>query len=295
METDKWFPQVGGACDKSQTARATLYCLGHAGGTPADFAAWDAQHASPALRVRPVCLPGRPPRHHEPCPTSITAAATAIAAAIERDFAPAAPSHALVLYGESYGALLAFETARRLSASTAARLAAVVVASRAPPSTPSSAPDDSQRFSRIADDSAFIDAVARAYGDPLLARVATASGDSAAPLVARLRADLGAYEAYTGATARLACPVLACRGRDDPATTAADMVAWACDFGAAGSAMRTYEGGHFFARDAVVAHTLVSDIEAFVGQCTAKVLVPTAATRQHDKKEDEEEEMLMCF
>ena len=297
METDKWFPSVG-ACDKSQTARATLYCLGHAGSTPADYAAWDRQHASPALCVRAVCLPGRPPRHHEPRPASVAAVATAVAAAIERDVAAAstaAPARAVVLYGESYGALLAYETARRLTGAAAARLAAVVVASRTPPSAP--APDAAHQLARIADDRAFVAAVARAYGDPALARVAAAPGDCAAPLVARQRADLRACEGYAGAAARLPCPVLACRGRDDPATCDADIAAWARDFGAAHSATRTYAGGHFFARAEPVAHALVADIEAFVGQCAGARLLGAATGKQERgvAEVEVEEDMLLCF
>ena len=302
METDKWFPCVSSS-DKSQTAKATLYCLGHAGGTPADFAAWDAQHAGPALCVRPVCLPGRPPRHHEPCPASIAAAATALAAALERDVAATAPDRAVLLYGESYGALLAYETARRLTGRAAARLAGVVVASRGPPSV--LAP---HRLSHIADARAFAAAVARTYGDPALARIAAAREDGdggdiwecAEPLVARLRADIAAYEGYGGATARLPCPVLACRGCDDPATDSADLDAWVRDFGGgdcARSATRTYEGGHFFARNEAVAHALVADIEAFAAQCIPEVLSKGSSEGAEKSVDevDEEEEMLMCF
>ena len=313
-ELRKWLPVFCGRLgrDKSATARATLYCLSWAGGSPADFSAWDAEHASAALKVRPVCLPGRAQRIREPPITSVAEAAERVAAVVGRH--AAAERRPFALYGQSYGALLAYEVARRICAAhkdAAPLLVAVVVASRPPPCV-QDPPVGAARLSDIADNAELVRAVAAKYGDEQLARVCAAGADVLDVFVPQLRADLTAYENYRAVKAgeagtRLPCPVLVCRGREDSTVGSEESLrAWARDFGSSGSKedVLVFPGGHFFARDRAVAHELVACVERFVlecaenqKECAAETETGTTGTATGTTlaAPSEEEELLMCF
>ena len=265
-----------------------------------DFCTWDANHTSGALKVRSVCLPGRAHRHSEPSLSSVSECARQLANVIGRH--AVATGLPFVLYGQSYGALLAFETALRLSDKAKALLAGVAVASRMPPSVV--VPAGEARLSDIADGRAFIEAVASKYGDDSLtssgvaAKIGTDEESSVMPFVQRLRADILAYENYSGSFTRLPCPVFACRGQKDATTTDEGLQGWVRDYGKGScSIAKTYDGGHFFTRDEKIAHAVMEDVEKFVMQCIAekpasKPAPPPPAVVTPISQEDE---FLMCF
>ena len=92
---------------------ARIYCFPHAGSSPRAFLDWQEDLKDDAEIVA-ICRPGREHRAAEPAPTIweyIDGAAAAIAAAARTDHRPS------YLFGHSLGALVAFEVARKLTAS----------------------------------------------------------------------------------------------------------------------------------------------------------------------------------
>ena len=91
-------------------ARGTrrLFCFPHAGGDVTAFTGLAAALA-PGLEVWAVRLPGRGGRFCEPMPTAFDSLVAAATAGIGRHLRPGA-----VFYGQSLGALLAYEVARAL-------------------------------------------------------------------------------------------------------------------------------------------------------------------------------------
>jgi surfactin synthase thioesterase subunit len=104
MSDSPWF------VSRPTTSRAPhlVYCFPHAGGNARSFLGWQSRLADDAELVG-VCAPGRGLRLAEPGPATIAelaeGAARAIAAHADRPF---------LLLGHSFGAVLAFEVARRL-------------------------------------------------------------------------------------------------------------------------------------------------------------------------------------
>ncbi|MEU6118147.1 alpha/beta fold hydrolase [Streptomyces sp. NPDC047117] len=104
MSSSPWF-----LCDEAGPRRAArVYCFPHAGGNPRSFLSWQKDLGEDA-EVVAVCPPGRGPRYRETALTTVPdladGAAAAIAAAADRPF---------LLFGHSFGAVLAFEVARRI-------------------------------------------------------------------------------------------------------------------------------------------------------------------------------------
>jgi len=106
-----------------------LFCFPYAGGAASVFAAWPER--LPWLEVRPVQLPGRATRRHEPPLTRIEDLVRAfvpeLLRCLDRPFA---------FFGHSMGAVLAFETARYLCAKQLPLPAALYVSGRRPPQVP---------------------------------------------------------------------------------------------------------------------------------------------------------------
>jgi surfactin synthase thioesterase subunit len=104
MSTAGWF-QPGAA---GQMPDGRVFCFAHAGGNPRSFLPWQSL-VGPSVEIVPVYLPGRAHRDEEPPPTSLTGLADDVTEAVagRADI----PFH---LFGHSFGALLAFEVARRL-------------------------------------------------------------------------------------------------------------------------------------------------------------------------------------
>src|SRR5690349_4202830 len=87
---------------------ARIVCLPYAGGAASLFRPWSA--ALPRdVELRAVQLPARQDRHEEPAMTSVDAIVDHVAA-LMAELRPA-PT---LLFGHSFGALLAHEIARRL-------------------------------------------------------------------------------------------------------------------------------------------------------------------------------------
>ncbi|WP_330301872.1 MULTISPECIES: alpha/beta fold hydrolase [unclassified Streptomyces] len=90
-------------------ATARMYCLPPGGSGPEYYQPW-ADLLPTAVEAYAVALPGRGNRRDEPSPTDPGALAAALASLTD----DATDPRPFALFGHSFGALLAYETARRL-------------------------------------------------------------------------------------------------------------------------------------------------------------------------------------
>ena len=226
-EAALWLP----ARRRLEAPRVRLLCLPYAGGGATIYRAWSA--GLPAdVEVRPVQLPARQDRRHEPPLTRVDAIVTRLVAAIE--LLPPAPT---AIFGHSFGGLVAYELGRRLSAAGTPPLA-LVIGARHAPHLPRLAPPI-----HALPDNAFFEVLNRRYGtawtllhDPELMALALPS----------LRADFAAYETYEyQAGPRLEAPITVLHGLRDGTLTREQATAWG-DLTRAGAALHSIDAGHFF-------------------------------------------------
>jgi surfactin synthase thioesterase subunit len=179
---------------------------------------WRSRHAEHA-RVRPVELPGHGSRRGEPPVGGIGELTRLLAGELAADV-----DGPYVLYGHSFGALLAFELAHRL-APLAGPPAALVVSGRNAPRTPHLLPPLHDAPARqllsglraLEGGLPFLDEGAGSPESPELL-------DLFLPL---LRTDLRMAETYVHAgLPRLTCPVHVFAGDLDPVVDAAGLAAW---------------------------------------------------------------------
>jgi surfactin synthase thioesterase subunit len=226
-EAALWLP----ARRRLEAPRVRVLCLPYAGGSATIYRAWSAGLPSD-VEVRPVQLPARQDRRHETPLTRVDAIVTPLVAAIEA--LPPAPT---AIFGHSFGGLVAYELARRLSAAGTPPLALVVGARHAPHLPPLAPP-----IHALATE-AFVETLHRRYGtawtllrDPELMALALPS----------LRADFAAYESYEhNAGPRLATPITVLHGLQDRTLTREHAEAWG-DLTTAGAAVQSIDAGHFF-------------------------------------------------
>jgi surfactin synthase thioesterase subunit len=233
-----------------RTGQLTLFCLPHAGGNAARFAAWSSWLPGWA-RVVPVDLPGHGRRLLEPRLTQWQPLVTDITAAISEQAAGA-----YAVFGHSLGALVGYEVCRTLEdrgrppalLATAARNGPSAGASRAPIHD---LPDDQ-----------FLSSIQRLGGTP-----ANVAGypDLLRVFLPVLRADMRLDETY-GRSPRppLSCPIATFGGRQDKMTDEAGLLAWERE--TIGGFELTYvEGGHFFLEEPEFAGGLVARLARLFG------------------------------
>ena len=147
----------------------------------------------------------------------------------------------MAFFGHSLGAIVAFEVTRELQRRRSdgpTRL--FVCACRAPHRAPRSSP-----ISGLPD-AEFLEKLGRLGGTP---HEILGQDELMALLLPGLRADCRLAESYlTSTAARVACPISAFGGREDPEATAEDMAGWALHT-TAGFRFRLFPGDHFFIFD----------------------------------------------
>lgn len=204
----------------------------HAGGSAG--VALPLSVASPArVEVVTIQYPGRQWRRAEPPATDIRGMAGEVARALtDTDDRP------IAIFGHSMGAIVGFETALMLEATHPGLVTRLFASGSGPPSRP-------RRLHLNAD----------ATDDELVAELRQmggtdethfADGEALRLSLPALRDDYRAMAAYRCARgARVASPIIAMVGRDDPATGYDDAAGWV-DHTRGGFGLRVYPGGHFY-------------------------------------------------
>ncbi|MFD6819852.1 thioesterase II family protein [Streptomyces sp. NPDC060085] len=219
-------------------AGSRLLCFPHAGGSAS---AYHALSAAVAGSTDPLIVqyPGRQERFKEPCAERADEVVTAVLDALP----PPVDGKPTILFGHSMGALLAFETARRLAAEGRA-VAALFVSGRPGPSLPQRParrkPVDEMSDAELIED---IEQLSGTAGDLL------SSPDFLPLLLPPVRADYGIVDNYVYRSGpRLGCPVTVLSGDKDPGVTVEGGRAWEGETRAAFS-FHMLAGGHFFLDD----------------------------------------------
>lgn len=213
------------------TARVSLVCCPHAGGSAAFYTAW-ARLLPPHVELVAVQYPGRQDRLTEPAAKSMDELAGAVAEALRAD----RTDREHVLFGHSMGASVAWETALRLEASGAGPRHVVVSGRPGPhrqrPGTVHLRDDDG-----LAAELRRLDGTHAALLDDPEVR---------AVLLPAVRSDYRLIETYRPDTAaRLRCPLTAVTGDRDEEATVAEVAAWRSATSGAFSSL-VLPGGHFY-------------------------------------------------
>ncbi|MCG7204957.1 thioesterase II family protein [Streptomyces arenae] len=210
-----------------------LLCVPYAGGSSAVFRSW-ADGLAPGVEVLGVDLPGHGRRFTEPPRIRMDEIVTALADDIQSVLAGP-----LYLFGHSLGGLVAYETARELTARGQGPEHLFVSAVR-PPDRRVAAP------LHWLDDTGMLAGLARLGGIP---DEVLADEELVAAFLPVLRADLTLRETYVPGTGpMLECPLTVFSGADDATVPAAEIPGWA-DCSRGEFEQVTLPGGHFFLHD----------------------------------------------
>lgn len=192
-----------------------MVCFPHAGASAMTYYPWRAALAG-RIEVCVVDSPGRVGRPDDPPASTV---AELLSTVQQRAWPLARPPY--LLYGHSLGALLAFETARWLSAKGLPP-ALLVVSGRNGPAVPSARTEMHQL-----PDAQFLQAIVRLDGsmpalrsEPELARL----------FLPVLRADLKLAETYEYHDGQLlSCPILSIQGEHDPMVSRPGVATWTAE------------------------------------------------------------------
>ena len=192
-------------------ASVRLILVPDAGGSVSAFRDWSER--LPAVNVGCVQLPGRGDRVHERPVESVQEAARHIADAIG-----AGTGSPTVLFGHGLGALIAFETARRLQARHWPMLA-LFVSGRAGPAVGPPAP----RLSDLPFDQLVVELRQR----HVLPSELLSNPDAMRLVLHVIRADVAIAEEYRYEPAHpLGCPIVACDAPADPHASRSGVEDW---------------------------------------------------------------------
>ncbi|WP_018681292.1 thioesterase II family protein [Actinokineospora enzanensis] len=224
--TDNWLRRF----HASSEAKARLICLPHAGGS-ATFYFPVSRALAPHIEVLAVQYPGRQDRRHEPFLTTIDTFAEQIATLLQdrRDLP-------LALFGHSMGAMIAYETARRLEHADIPLTTLFLSGCRAPSRHRPEGVHTRDDQGVMAEMRRLGGTETDLLGDDEVARM----------VLPVLRNDFRAVETYRYEPGLpLSADILAFTGTDDPIAPVPDVAHW--QHHTAGEfEMVTLAGGHFF-------------------------------------------------
>ncbi|AZQ72791.1 thioesterase [Streptomyces luteoverticillatus] len=223
-----WFRRYGQAPQDGPR----LVCFPHAGGAASAFVPL-SRTLAPAVDVVAVQYPGRQDRHQEPPVDDIARLADRLA----EEMSALDDRRPFAFLGHSMGAVLAYETARRLEQRSAPGPERLFLSGRGAP-TAAPSPHDQVRT-----DAHVLSAIRRLGG--------TTGGvfqdpDLLAMVMPALRADyraIGAYAWTPGAPLNVPFTVLI--GDNDPVVTVEEASDWR-GFSAARTDVHVFSGGHFY-------------------------------------------------
>lgn len=217
----------------SAAPRTTLYCFPHGGGSAAEYVRWARD--LPRVRVCAIQLPARGSRLAEPPFTSMDD----LVATLLDEVALCPP---YVLFGHSFGALLAYEVTRALRAAGRALPEKLLLSSYPAPHLPR----ESARVHQLDDDELLAE-VARTHGG--IPEEVLASPELRAMAATSLRADYRILEDYSWTPADpLPVPLTVLGGRDD-VIAEEHLAAWSQHTTRGPIQLRTFPGGHFYLRE----------------------------------------------
>lgn len=236
-----------------------LYCIPYAGGDTEVFRGWQ-QALGPDVTVRAAQLPGRGRRYREPLVQSMPELVAALTTDLARQDDGDAP---FALLGYSFGAAVAHALACHLERQGRAPVRLFVGGARAPFLPP-------------------VRPLRHLMADAELARELGALNGTSAEVLANadlmsmflpiLRADFRVIETWRASEQdTVACPLTVFGASSDPFVATGDLREWT-RLGAAGAALRLYEGGHF------VIHTQRDAICRDIGADLARAALPDAVT-----------------
>lgn len=191
-----------------------LVCVGFAGSGSSFFHPWQAS-APAGLTILAPQLPGREWRIDEAPPADVGAAVEMLLP----DVVAAAAGRRVALFGQCFGAIVAYELARRLSTVDEVALVHLFPSGSLSPWAPrpqwATGTDDDELVRRVREDIGYThDALAV----PELREL----------ILPSLRADMESHEKYVALPGDpLGIPVTALRGRQDPVVSPADLQDWA--------------------------------------------------------------------
>jgi len=216
-------------------AAVRLICWPYSGGAAALFHPW-GKHMPAFVELWAVQLPGHPPRLREPLERRweplVDGALSEIQALLDKPSA---------FFGHSLGAMLAYETARRLDAHGAAMPRLLIASGHAAPHRPR----PTEPIHALPDD-AFIHEVRRYKGLPDWVLEHREMLEMVLPI---LRADFEVFETYEhDPEPVLRCPLAVLSGRQDPWTPEEDLEAWG-ELTSGPVQYHAFAGEHFFLHD----------------------------------------------
>ena len=253
MEYPKWI----GPAERRPDARMRLFCFPYAGGSAAVFRGWSA-HLPPEIEACPIELPGRGARFGEPLATRwqplVDELVEALEPMLDKPFA---------LYGNSVGANLSYEFARAVARKRGVQPAVLVVSGCGAPHWP-----DGEPPMHLLPDTEFSEKLKALNGTPADVLNCPEIWELLLPIV---RADYTVDETYAYIEGeKLACPLLACCGTDDPLVSRERLEAWG-EHTSGDFQTRWFEGDHFF----------VHNLEANFVRAVAEACEPTLALQAH--------------
>ncbi|MFF5569108.1 thioesterase II family protein [Streptomyces sp. NPDC012623] len=232
--------------DADPDAPFTAFVFPHAGGSAAQYRSW-SQTMPPGFDVRVLQLPGRQERFQEKALDDLDA----VVEALQEPFEGELDGRPYLIFGHSFGALLAYRLAVALVRDGGTAPALLGVSGWAPGSEV--AGPGRETVAGLSD-AELLDRVAELG---MMPHGVSLDPATLATVLPALRGDLLAVGGFRDDLAPAPCPVAAFGGADDPLLPGEGMDAWArrgTDF----LGTTTFPGGHFYLFDhaAAVQHSL---------------------------------------
>lgn len=218
--------------------RTKLFCFPHAGGSASHFLPWRSV-CGELFDVLPMQYPGRETRIRESMPADVASLVTELCDSIER----CAVDAPFVLYGHSFGALLAYEVSVRLCEAGRVRPQLLVASGCASPRQ-----FRLRRALHALADRALVEDLSSYGGVPA---ELLSSPDWVEIVAAVARADFELCARYRCVhQGRLDIPILCLAGMDDEWATPMDMQRWS-EYTHARFELHVFPGQHFFHLSAI--------------------------------------------